>query len=159
MAAIGFRTTAIAVVPLAGFLAIAAMALLDRHNVQQEMQQLTEDAVVIQTTGYLVHEIQKERGITAVYLTSGGKLMVEEMAAQRRAVDGRWSELRSVAGGAAGIDKVAEVADALATLRASADARGVTTSAATEAFGKASMCCWVLPVALSQASSSDLAGS
>ncbi|MDF1836620.1 MAG: methyl-accepting chemotaxis protein, partial [Planctomycetota bacterium] len=64
-------------------------ALFDANNKVEDMvaiQALTELAV---HTSDLIHETQKERGYTAGFLKSDGKLFQEELPTQRRATDSK----------------------------------------------------------------------
>ncbi|MGH1488846.1 MAG: methyl-accepting chemotaxis protein [Acidimicrobiales bacterium] len=78
----------IMVVPLLGMSFFAWLGASDRKqqaSAAQDLELLTELAV---RTGDLLHETQKERGATAVYMTSGGERFEAELSAQRTATEG-----------------------------------------------------------------------
>lgn len=69
-------------------------SLLEANEAAEEMseiQSLTELAV---HTSALIHETQKERGYTAGFLKSGGKLFIDELPAQRKSTDTKIVALR-----------------------------------------------------------------
>ncbi len=82
-------------VPLLAMTFFAMNAARDERGRAQEatdLQVLVELSVRI---GNLLHETQKERGATALYVSSGGEKFVQELPAQHIAMDGPRSELTS----------------------------------------------------------------
>ncbi len=63
-----------------------------RAQEAKDLQVLVELSVRI---GNLLHETQKERGATALYVSSGGEKFVEELPAQHNTMDGPREELTS----------------------------------------------------------------
>jgi methyl-accepting chemotaxis protein len=92
------RAASIALVPLLGFMAMAAMALLDRYDTKQQMQNLEAQAAVVTAASALVHELQKERGMTSVFVGSGGAKMGDALPKQRAAADERLAGLKALLG-------------------------------------------------------------
>jgi methyl-accepting chemotaxis protein len=81
-------------VPLAGLAFFAVKGTLERSSVAGQMEALQRLSHLAVAASALVHETQKERGMTAGFLGSGGKEFQAELPAQRRATDGRAAELR-----------------------------------------------------------------
>ncbi|MEM7341515.1 MAG: nitrate- and nitrite sensing domain-containing protein, partial [Actinomycetota bacterium] len=86
------KILAMALVPMLGLVGFAAVSALDsRAAVAAD----ADAALVMEFAvagGNLLHETQKERGSTAVYLSSGGTRFVEELPAQHAATDVRRAE-------------------------------------------------------------------
>lgn len=81
--------------PLAGLLAFGFLGLADKHetlNKMSDMEQLSGLAVRISS---LVHETQKERGLTAGFLGSKGEKFKEELPQQRKNTDDRSDLMRT----------------------------------------------------------------
>jgi methyl-accepting chemotaxis protein len=82
-------------VPLLG---LAWMVVGDSVSRRAEAQQTERLGVVVQLSvrlGNLVHEMQKERGLTAVFMSSNGTKLGSELTTQRGTVDGRQREMES----------------------------------------------------------------
>ncbi|MEM9653325.1 MAG: nitrate- and nitrite sensing domain-containing protein [Actinomycetota bacterium] len=80
-------------VPLLAMTFFAAGAALEERSRAKEatdLQTLVELSVRI---GNLLHETQKERGATALYVSSGGEKFVDELPAQHATMDGPRAEL------------------------------------------------------------------
>ena len=83
------------VIPLAGLVWLTGSGAMARRA---EADQAARLATVVQFSvrlGNLVHEMQKERGLTAVFMSSNGTKLGTELDAQRRLVDGRRGELET----------------------------------------------------------------
>ncbi|MBF0286631.1 MAG: methyl-accepting chemotaxis protein [SAR324 cluster bacterium] len=81
-------------IPIAGLIYFAitnATEQMTALNELEELQLLSQLAVKSST---LVHELQKERGMTAGFLGSQGKKFAAEVAAQRKEADKRHQELQ-----------------------------------------------------------------
>ncbi|GEM_PF-1310357 len=108
------RLAAMVAIPVA-FLAIycAADALgsLGAYRASRASMALADLCVRV---GGAVHELQKERGATAGFLSSGGKRFSEEKAAARKQADIRIAELR---GALPGLDLGAQAPGVLAKVR------------------------------------------
>jgi methyl-accepting chemotaxis protein len=74
-------------VPLSALIFFSAMALLDKYNVSNEMQGISRMASLSVQVGGLVHELQKERGLSAGFLASKGTKFATELPAQRQLSD------------------------------------------------------------------------
>ncbi len=80
--------------PLAGLVWFGAMGVWDKHAISSEMSVLEELSGLAVRISALIHETQKERGMTAGYLGSKGKSFGTEIVGQRRLVDQRADALR-----------------------------------------------------------------
>ena len=72
--------------PLIVSLALSVGFLSEKVLVYREAGQLVSKTEVLKVLGALVHEQQKERGATSVYLNSGGASFGDRLAAQRTQV-------------------------------------------------------------------------
>jgi methyl-accepting chemotaxis protein len=75
--------------PIALLIALSGYDLWQKWQVRAEMSQLGVFAEDVGNFSRLVHELQKERGTSSVFLSSGGGQMRVELANQRKASDGR----------------------------------------------------------------------
>ncbi|MEM7274030.1 MAG: nitrate- and nitrite sensing domain-containing protein [Actinomycetota bacterium] len=75
-------------IPLAAMTFFAAGSALDQRATAAESEQLEVLADLSVLVGNLLHETQKERGATALYVSSGGERFVDELPAQHDATDG-----------------------------------------------------------------------
>lgn len=85
--------TAITLLPIIYF---SFDATARRMQAAAEMEQLHAMAELSTSVGDLVHELQKERGMTAGYLGSKGSRFGNELTEQRRISDGRYSAMQNV---------------------------------------------------------------
>ncbi len=83
-----------ALLPLAVALYFAIGEYNTNKQTSDEMATLKELANWASKAGALVHEVQKERGMTAGFLGSKGKKFSSEIVAQRKAVNDRLDEMR-----------------------------------------------------------------
>jgi methyl-accepting chemotaxis protein len=74
-------------VPLLGMLWVSAWNTLDKMTLSREMGQLQGLVAVATRVGALVHELQKERGMSAGFLGSKGANFAAELPAQREVSD------------------------------------------------------------------------
>ena len=70
------------VLPIVGLLIFSGMTLLEKRGVVSEMDSLQELADLAPTISALVHELQKERGRSAVFIGSKGTKFVKELPEQ-----------------------------------------------------------------------------
>src|SRR5882724_7953385 len=91
---ISHRLALAVAVPLLVFLGLATYDLYLKWNTRSEMAELGRLAQAAKAAGQLIHELQRERGVSAVFIASGGKQFSAELAAQRKQTD----EARGVAG-------------------------------------------------------------
>ena len=116
----------------------------------EELDQLARTSELVGTIGRLVHALQRERGLTNIFLGSGGRRYAAERIAQladsalreaqvRAALDPLVDDPQRLAGGARLFPRVAYVLqglDALAALRERVQALSLTPEVATAAFAK-----------------------
>jgi len=69
--------------PLLGFLALGVSSILASISTNSEMQELSKYAKLSSVYSELVHELQKERGMTAGFLGSKGKKFTDKLPNQR----------------------------------------------------------------------------
>jgi methyl-accepting chemotaxis protein len=81
------RIAAALLVPALGLLVISSLVLVERRQLADNMEQLEELAGLANHFSRLVHEFQKERGISSLYLGSGGKQMGDALTQQRQITD------------------------------------------------------------------------
>jgi HAMP domain-containing protein len=74
-------------IPTLGLVAAATAIVIDKRSTIREMSTLAALVDVATVTSGLVHELQKERGSSALFLGSGGRQFVNELPEQRRATD------------------------------------------------------------------------
>ena len=84
------------VFPLVGLVFFAFGQLRDRTRVADRMESLQGMVHLAVKISSLVHETQKERGASAVYLGSGGERFGAEMRGQRGMTDGQARELEEL---------------------------------------------------------------
>ena len=80
-------------IPLAGLLWVSAWNTIEKISLAAEMGRLQGLVSVATRVGALVHELQKERGMSAGYLGSQGASFAKELPAQREASMARQREL------------------------------------------------------------------
>lgn len=86
----------LAAVPIAGMVALSIGATVDRYLEYQGMQELERLAETAAVAGKVVHETQKERGLSVTLLASGGDVFRERLRQQRTRTDRRVAELESL---------------------------------------------------------------
>ncbi len=80
--------------PLLGLGFFAVVGISERYETAGEMERIAVLGQLSTKISALVHETQKERGMTAGYLGSGGKKFANELPGQRSNTDRRLQELR-----------------------------------------------------------------
>ncbi|GGI86585.1 methyl-accepting chemotaxis protein [Shewanella gelidii] len=84
-----FKLLLIVAPTLLGFIVFGGLSLVDKYHYKSDL----EDALVLSELAVinsdLVHELQKERGMSAGFLGSKGKSFVSKLPIQRRDVDAR----------------------------------------------------------------------
>ncbi|MGN5140040.1 methyl-accepting chemotaxis protein [Aeromonas sp. 164P] len=73
--------------PLLALLFFAGHYVYDRYRVSQEMEQAQQMLVIVQSSAQLVHELQKERGMSAGFIGSAGRKFADALPGQRQRVD------------------------------------------------------------------------
>jgi methyl-accepting chemotaxis protein len=89
------KLLAIALAPLVGLTYFAGASFLERNGAAREAAHIGTLVELAVRAGNLVHETQRERGATALYVSSAGKTFQAELDAQRRNTDQRSSEFRA----------------------------------------------------------------
>jgi len=83
------------VLPLLGFTIFSIWGLTNKKQVVNEMDNLQQLAKLSVKVSALVHELQKERGLTAGFLGSKGQSFSNELTKQRKTTDLKIGELKS----------------------------------------------------------------
>ncbi|MCE9970704.1 methyl-accepting chemotaxis protein [Aeromonas salmonicida] len=73
--------------PLLALLFFSGRYVYERYQVEQEMTQAQAALYVVREAAQLAHELQKERGMSAGFLGSGGNKFRDALPAQRKLVD------------------------------------------------------------------------
>ncbi|WP_219593743.1 methyl-accepting chemotaxis protein [Aeromonas salmonicida] len=73
--------------PLLALLFFSGRYVYERYQVEQEMGQAQAALYVVREAAQLAHELQKERGMSAGFLGSGGNKFRDALPAQRKLVD------------------------------------------------------------------------
>jgi methyl-accepting chemotaxis protein len=124
------KLVVLAMVPLAAALVFAGMTVVERRSEASAAAGFTRYAQGSVALGELLHELQRERGISAVYIGSGGQKMAAELTEQRQltdrartAADDFFSEHASKLPQAVteGVGRLGQALEGLAGARAAAD--------------------------------------
>ena len=86
------KIIALLILPILGFLWLSASAISKGVETKSEMSSLNQLTRLSVVYSELVHELQKERGMTAGFIGSQGTKFVSELAAQRTNADNRRNE-------------------------------------------------------------------
>ncbi len=120
---IGTRIALALVMPIVGLLLFSGFLVLEKRQIVTVMDDIQELANLAPVISALVHELQKERGQSAVFINSEGKAFADTLPGQRRVTDKRRAELESALGsfdaaffGASFVNKVKVAENALAEL-------------------------------------------
>ena len=81
--------------PILGLVFFASNSVIEKSALASEMQSVETLAGLAVKVSALVHETQKERGMTAGFIGSNGKKFVAKLPAQRKNVDGKRTELNN----------------------------------------------------------------
>lgn len=90
---IKYRIMAVAVVALTGLIASSGYVVLDKRATVSSMSKLNEMALLAPTVSAVVHELQKERGSSAVYISSKGERFSDVLPKQTQETDEKVDEL------------------------------------------------------------------
>ena len=91
---IGRRMALALALPMIASLFLAGMLLYERYGTATEMDTVRDMAILAPKIGSAVHELQKERGQSAVFLSSKGKKFTDSLPRQRRSSDKVLQDLR-----------------------------------------------------------------
>ncbi|MGP9634635.1 methyl-accepting chemotaxis protein [Halomonas sp. AOP43-A1-21] len=92
---LGRKFVLVLALPLVTMTWLAMSGILERKELVSEMGHLQEMTVLSQYAGVLVHELQRERGMTAAFLGSNGQNFRTELPSQRRKTDERLNEFNT----------------------------------------------------------------
>lgn len=127
--------------PLLALAWFAGNGIIDRQRQASNMAEMEALALLARHAGDLVHEMQRERGMTSGYLGSQGNEFGSRLATQRSQTDGEIASLRSYLNGMdsrldtlleARLDRVDELLGQVAPIRQRVDALDIQ---AAEAIG------------------------
>jgi methyl-accepting chemotaxis protein len=143
------------VVPLVGLAYFAGSDVVDKAHTASSAGRLQDDTALAVRVSAFVHEAQKERGMTALFVGSKGEQFGDELNAQRAVADRALASLRELAGtGPAGkLDKALAPLTSLAEHRKAVDALSLPPAEATGYYTKANA--GLLDVVSAVADSSD----
>jgi methyl-accepting chemotaxis protein len=82
-------------IPVLGLLIFSGLSLSEKRQVASDMGQLEDLVKLANHLSRFVHELQKERGVSAVYQGSQGKQMGEVLPQQRQVTDKYRTELQT----------------------------------------------------------------
>jgi methyl-accepting chemotaxis protein len=86
---IKYRLLASIVIPTAGLLLALGVLVNEKWETVRSMEQLGERAQLVTGANNLVHELQRERGLSAIFLGSHGTQMTKELTEERKRTDER----------------------------------------------------------------------
>jgi methyl-accepting chemotaxis protein len=112
-------------VPVLGMLVFSGIGLAEKFAFSHKMAQLGRQAALGPHIGALVHELQKERGMSAGFIGAKGARFADRLPGQRKESDARLASL-TAALGAMGGDNEAGLAPVLADARGGLDALAAT---------------------------------
>lgn len=81
------QVSLVLLLPMIGLAALGTYIVFDKHRQVHEMDRIDHLVRFSVTAGTLVHELQKERGLSATFVSSKGQTFATELSAQRKAVD------------------------------------------------------------------------
>jgi len=81
--------------PMVALLYFASVRLVDNYTLHEEQADLQNLVQLSVNATVLVHELQKERGITAIFVSSGGKKYVSQLPDQRRQTNTKLEEWKA----------------------------------------------------------------
>ncbi len=84
---IKYRIFMISIAAIIGMLVFSSFVLIEQRGTVAEMESLNELADLAPTISALVHEMQKERGASAGFISSKGQKFAQKLPAQRRVTD------------------------------------------------------------------------
>jgi len=133
-------------VPLSALLFFSVLAVREKYSLSSQMQGISRMASLSVQVGGLVHELQKERGLTAGFLSSKGAKFATELPVQRQLSDKALSGLRQFLTGfpaeqfgpefKATLDKAVAGLGDIEAKRKEIDALSIETSAAIAAYSE-----------------------
>lgn len=88
------KIAALYLIPLSGLLLLAGVSIEDQFSNIKASENVIQLANFSVHASALVHELQKERGMSSLYLSSKGKEFGEEIQTQRLVTDLKLKELK-----------------------------------------------------------------
>src|SRR5712691_9424909 len=85
-------------VPVVAAMVFGATQAWDKYGTLSQMRQVQELAGLNRELSGLVHELQKERGRTSLFLAAGGKQFSAELSSQRLLTDEHLASLNAALG-------------------------------------------------------------
>lgn len=82
--------------PVAGLLYFTADSIIKKFSMNQDMDQVIEFTSFSVNIGNLVHETQKERGLSAGFIGSNGNKFKEVLRKQRKTTDAKLAEINRI---------------------------------------------------------------
>ncbi len=92
---IRFKLILQTIVPVIVIIILAFISIRSNYSSVNHLEELQKNSKLLSSISLLVHETQKERGITAAFLGSGGKNFKDKLPSQRVLTDTRLNELKS----------------------------------------------------------------
>ncbi len=87
------RLLLLLILPVLGLLFFSGREMLSRYNTLQEMTRTQHLVGLSISTGAVVHELQKERGLSSGFINSKGEKFKDELSAQRKLSDEKLRQL------------------------------------------------------------------
>jgi HAMP domain-containing protein len=110
---IGVRILVLVLVPMMALVGNAGVIVQGKWAVKSDMTRLTEVADVAAKISAAIHELQKERGVSAVYLGSKGTALADKVPEQRALTDSKLGDLNVALGSFDAEAYSARLADAI----------------------------------------------
>jgi methyl-accepting chemotaxis protein len=93
--ALSTRLAVLLAVPLAGMACFGGRSCFEKWRTYHDYAALAQNSAVLQQIGHVVHELQRERGRSAVFLGSRGGEFGPELSEQRRATEAETARLEA----------------------------------------------------------------
>ena len=90
---VGVRVMIGMFVPVLGLAFYAGVSMVEKYGTSQELERVGGLAEFAPTVSALVHEMQKERGLSAGFIASKGKTFADTLPTQRKDTDGKGAQL------------------------------------------------------------------
>ena len=81
-------------IPTLALIIFAVIAVTEKMSISGKMEHVEVMSHIASKASDLVHELQKERGMTAGFLASGGKSFAGQIGGQRSTVDNKLADLQ-----------------------------------------------------------------
>ncbi|MEN9461354.1 MAG: hypothetical protein RIS84_1374, partial [Pseudomonadota bacterium] len=91
-----YKLSIILLIPTLGLLYFSIYTLWDRFNTTQEMQDLQELSQVVLKTADIVYELQRDRGISEMYVRNNGEQFSQDMRVEFARTDKKLVEYRDL---------------------------------------------------------------